>query len=418
MNKKVVSAALLGAITFQSTSKAATREVKLQEVVEHVSHQNFEVLTNALRVYQAKENIQVARGNLLPRLNVWKIIGFVVDPIGVIEDIVPFLVPANWFRVEQAKILHLAQKEGYRALWGNQLLTAKALYFQILGDEAFLRALELTARELQDIENVIVGREMTGAMPRGSGNAIRLKRLQIEDDVRDVRVLVVESRNALAQGLGMPLPVDLSLEPVSAPNWGSLEFIIPEEFEFRADDISPERRQFEQFVRVVPLIKDEIYFSFLGVSSSSRGSAGGIFDHLPVVDGLGFGSSAAVRIVSTEEEILKIQTRGIQESLKRDLWNLAARYNGDIESSRNIDKRERLASEQWNRMKTMLLLGEDVDLMEMQNASEAKLGSAVSRSRIDTRHHVLSDRFRRLLFGGDYTKEPAAIEEIKKGKPL
>ncbi len=396
-----------------SFANERVQTITLEEVVHKVSNDNFEVLTNALRVYQAKENISVARGNLLPKLNIWKILGAIVEPIGFIEDIVPFLVPANWFRKQETKILYLAEKEGYRALWGNQVYTAKLLYYEILSDEAFQGFLEETAKELSELERIMVGQEVAGSLPKGSSVQIKIARLQLQQDLRDVRSLVNESKLELARAMGIPLPVALTLAPVNALDWSNLEPIIPEEFEFRTVDVSPERRQFDHIIRVLPLIKKEAMFSFLGASSSSRGLPGGMFDHLPITDGLGFGTGAAMRIVSTEKDILEIQREGIKEGLKRDLWNLATRYNNDIESHKDLTLQNELLDSAWKNLKGRLIQGEVIDLLTLKVAVEDRLKVAILRNDINLRARVLSERLKRLLFGGDYVKEPVSIEVIR-----
>ncbi|MBX9766417.1 MAG: hypothetical protein K2X47_04020, partial [Bdellovibrionales bacterium] len=91
-----------------------TTNLTVDEVAERVGKFNLSVYANALKVYQAKESIQVARGNLLPKLNLWRLAGNFngVSPVmslantagSLIEVIAPFLVPATWFRLKQVKL--------------------------------------------------------------------------------------------------------------------------------------------------------------------------------------------------------------------------------------------------------------------------------------------------------------------------
>src|SRR3990172_3870541 len=55
--------------------------VTLEEVVKKVSTENYTVYGNALRVYQAREAVQVARMNLLPRLNLWRLAGSTIEVV-------------------------------------------------------------------------------------------------------------------------------------------------------------------------------------------------------------------------------------------------------------------------------------------------------------------------------------------------
>ena len=150
---RAVQSSILGVLFFLCTtthsswadlhfdSNRPIEVIALQDVVKKVSTENYLVLENALRVYQAKEAIQVARGNLLPKLNLWKLITLPLDPLGIVgmvEDIAPFLVPANWWRLEEQKIFHLAQKEAYRALWANEVMTSKSLFVHTQLDQSLL----------------------------------------------------------------------------------------------------------------------------------------------------------------------------------------------------------------------------------------------------------------------------------------
>ena len=77
-----------------------------------------------------------------------------------------------------------------------------------------------------------------------------------------------------------------------------------------------------------------VEISFLGTTSMSRGVAGGVFDSLPTQDGLGFGTPASMRVVSAEKELLRVQRRGAEETIKRQLRLLVSNYNLDLEGMR------------------------------------------------------------------------------------
>ena len=130
MRKIIFSAFLL--LSGQSWAQVNQEvQINLKQVVDKVSTENYSVYQSSLRVYQAKESITIARMNLLPRLNIWKLASAALEiyfggPAGaaaggfsIVEDIAPFLVPANWFRVNQTKLFYLADLYCYSALWCN-----------------------------------------------------------------------------------------------------------------------------------------------------------------------------------------------------------------------------------------------------------------------------------------------------------
>ncbi|MGE0634407.1 MAG: hypothetical protein AB7O96_18470, partial [Pseudobdellovibrionaceae bacterium] len=117
-------------------------KVSYDQVVSRVSSENLTIYKGALKVYQAKKSISVARGNLLPKLNIWRVFSIPFDPreaLGVIEDLAPFLIPANWFQLKASKDFYRAEVEGYKTLWANEVMTAKSLYLQLLYDRTLFQ---------------------------------------------------------------------------------------------------------------------------------------------------------------------------------------------------------------------------------------------------------------------------------------
>lgn len=390
--------------------------VTLDDVVKKVSSENYQVYENALRVYQAKEAIQVARGNLLPKLNVWNVASVVFDPtsaVGLVEDIAPFLVPGNWFRLSESKLLYQAEKEGYRALWANELMTAKALYVHLLFDQALLSHIESGAKELKDLLILVQSREVLGGIPEGASRDIEIRLLALQEDRRSLEVLILEEQSLLSYMMGLPAETQVVPMPIDLPDFSQLEPLDHTDFEFRALDSSPELRQFDQFIQVAGLIKKEVNYSFLGVSGQSRGAAGGVFDNLPISNGLGFGTAASARIVAAKKEILKTQRKGVSETIRRQLRLLVSRYNLDLENYANLRRRVDLTETTNRQLFERLRLGNDVSMIDLIEASRNHIQADTALFSVKYRFIANEDRLARLIFYGDYSKQPALIEEVK-----
>lgn len=391
-------------------------EVGLEDVVTRVSSSDLTILENAERVYQAKESIQVARRNLLPRLNLWKVLEVAVDPtsvVGVIEDIAPFLVPGNWFRKEQEKLFYEAQREAYRALWANEVLTAKSLYVHLLTDENLANHLQESSMELRELLGHVRAREQFGSIPVGASKDIEVRLLALEEDKRALDVIMNEDRGILAVMLGYPGNTDLKLKPVALPEFEKLPPIQYEDFEYRVLDLAPEYKQFEYLVRASEKVKKERIFSFLGGSSRSRGIMGGVFDNLPSQDGLGFGLGASVRIVKSQKRILELQARGVQETLRRTLKLLVDNYNLDLENYQNLKKRVALTEEINTRLKDRIRLGRNVPPVELIEASRNHIQAEIAFFAVQYRFMSNAEKLARLLFDGDYTSGPMWPANLK-----
>ncbi len=400
-------------------------QITMDDVVKKVSSENYNVYANALRVYQARENIQFARMNLLPKLNLWRIAGVAVDAVmgnyasalGLIGDIAPFLVPANWFRLEASKVLYNAEKEGYRALWANELMTAKALYVHLLLDQSLFDHIKQSEQELKDLLVIVESREMLGGAPQGASRDIEIRLLALQEDLRQLEVLIDEEESLLSYMMGFEASLVVKPALIPMPNFEAMQPLDYEDFVFRAVDTSPEIRQFDHFIAASDSVRKEVIYSFLGTSNMSRGVGGGIFDNIPIQDGIGFGAPASMRIVSAQKEILKTQRKGIEETLKRHLKLLVKQYNLDLESYANLKRRVELTVATNEQLYERLSLGQDVDMLELIEGSRNHIHADTSFFAIKYRFITNEDKLARLIFHGDYTKQPVVIESLKKKTP-
>lgn len=393
--------------------------ISLSDVVKRVSENNYTVYENALKVYQAKASVERARADLLPKLNLWSIAKVVIDPtsvIDVITDAAPFLVPANWFRAEETRLLFLANKEGYRALWGNELHAAKALFHNVLLDLKLLRHIQTSITDLNEIFLIAKTREMFGGAAPGTARDIEIKMLGLQEDEKNVILLVQEEFSALSYALGYPLETAIALNPIEMPAFEQLPLLKYETYEFRLLANSPERRQFDHFLSALGQVENEITYSFLGGSSMSRGTAGGVFDNLPTPDGLGFGQGPAMKIVKAQREILLTQKRGVEETLKRQLKRSVNFFNSDLNNYGSFTRRAMLTRESKQHMMKRVQMGEDVNIAELAEVSRNQIQAETSLYAVRYRMLVSLDKLDRLIFDNDYSMPPPVIESLKGGK--
>lgn len=403
-----------------SSAAAEKQKIELPDVVKRVSTNNFKVYENALKVYQAKTNIEKARADLLPRLNIWSIAKIIIDPTSILDmisDIAPFLVPANWFRLEEIKLLYLAEKEGYRALWGNEVHIAKSIYTHLVFDERLLQHVQSSIVELEKIHRIVKTRETFGGAKPGTARDIEIKLLGLQEDEQNLQLLVKLELDELSYALGYSSDTDLALAPVTMPVFESLKPIQSKEYEFRVLSMSPERRQFDHFLSALSQVKKEIEYSFLGGSNMSRGVAGGIFDNLPSGNGLGFGNGAALKIVDAQKEIMKTQKLGVEEILKRQLRAVANQFNSDILNYSNFKRRVELSRESKNALIRRVQLGENIDVLELSESSRNQIQAETALFAVQFRTLNSQDRFNRLIFNEDYSMSPPLIDSLKGGKP-
>ncbi len=406
-------------LTFSFALQAQTTQLTLSEVAKKVGSNNFKVYENALKVYQAKKDIERVRLQLLPKLNIWTIARTVVDPTSLIDsvtDIAPFLVPANWFRLEQNKILYLAENEAYRALWGNEIHAAKAMYIRLLLDQTLLEFTETGIAELTETWKIIQIREALGGSTPGLAREIEIRILGLKDDQRNLANLVKEELDTLSLALGMPASTTLQLASVPVPDVQTLAPLNYAKYEFQLLANSPERRQFDHILSALKQVKNEITYSFLGGSNISRGVAGGIFDNLPTPDGLGFGQGPSIKIVEAQKEIIRTQKRGIEETLKRQLKALVNSFNTDLTAYKDVQHRLELIIEGKKQLLLRIRMGEDISLLELTEASRNQVQAQSAILGLQYRVLMNQDRLDRLLFVNDYSMAPKQIDKLNKKK--
>lgn len=401
-----------------------TVEVGLKDVVQKVSTEDFTVYQSALRVYQAKEGITVARMNLLPRLNIWKFAsaayeifaggptGAVAGGFSIVEDIAPFVIPANWFRVSQAQLFYKADLEGYRALWANEVLTAKSLYFHLLLDTSLFEHIRKSRQELNDIYKIVRVRETFGGAGQQASLDIKQRLLALDEDSRALEVLIAEEESLLGFMMGFPVGTKLKAKPIKMPDYDSISKLDFEDFVFRAMDAAPEIKQYEYLVESADYVRKEVRYSFLGTSSMSRGLTGGVFDNLPLQAGLGFGQGASLRIVKSQKEILRVQKEAVRETIKRHLKLLVDNYNLDLSNYTNHKQRVQLANDSLDNLYRRIRFGETVEPLALIEASRNHIEADTALYAVMYRFLSSEDKLSRIIFHGDYAKHQAAVDRL------
>jgi len=400
--------------------------ITLDDVVKKVSTENYTVYANALRVYQAREAVHVARMNLLPSLKLWSLAGTTIDivvgtatgnpaavasgTLGIIEDIAPFLVPANWFRVKQAKKFYVADQEGYRALWANELMSAKALYYHLLLDRSLLQHVEKSEQELSSILTIVKMRELLGGVPQGVSREIEVRKLSLQEDQRALQVLIADEASVLATMMALPSGTNIVPADIEFPSVETYAGRPSQDLELKVLQAAPELAQFNALIDASNSVRKEVKYAFLGTSSVSRGVAGGVFDSLPTQQGLGFGTGSSVRIVKAQKEILKTQRLGVEETLKRQLRTLQGKFALDLKNYESIQRREELTQATMNQLYERMRFGQSVETLELIEASRNHIQAETAFLGLKFRFLENENKLSRMLFSDDYSKPPVVIQ--------
>lgn len=400
----------------------AVQKISLDEVTSKIQKQNLSVLQNAEKVYQAKTSIDEARLSMLPKLNLWSLMKVVVDPASILDiaqEIAPFLVPTNWFRLKETEILYAAEKEGYVALQANEVFAARNLYLKVLMDQELYDYLVKHESELAIIRGIAEDRLDLGFESAEVVREIQIQHLNIKEDVAQMKVLVGFEKTVLAQALTLAVGEELILEPIKNTDGNTRSPIDPKDWEQIVLRNSPEINQFNHFLKVIPLISKEFRFSFLGVPSVSRGTAGGVFDNMPQPHGLGFANGNQIAIVKSQSAILELQKQGIEETLRRQVINVAQELNSALEIRTLQQERFELSELNLKSFKEKLSLGGQISLPEFIQTMSSLLMAHTSNSEAIYGYVMNHDKLQRLSFSGPYselkkTNNNESSNEVKK----
>ena len=398
-------------------ANAQKMTVSLNDVAQKVKESNFTVLENAQRVYQAKETINFSKRNLLPRLNFWSVLKLPFDwlsAVDIVQDIAPFLVPNNWFRLSQNKLFFLAQKEQYRALWANEVMTAKLLYLNTLRDRDFLNILKVQESQVDELLSIVKSRVILGGERAQILKFFEIRKLEIQDDIRSMSTILFEEKKALSMFMGIPSELDLELVSIKLPKLEDLDEISFDTFVFRALDNAPEINQYEYIKSSLRYVRKEAYFSFLGASSTSRSS--GVFNNIPIQDGLGFGMGSSLRIAGSESRILDINIKATKEVIKKNLYNLVNNYNSYLNNIEGQNNRYIYSQENFKLIKGQLILGSSIDPLEVLKSIESVFDSSISLTNYKYEAVTTMEKIKRSIFNDDYSKKESKLDLLIKGR--
>ncbi|OFZ20455.1 MAG: hypothetical protein A2X94_10590 [Bdellovibrionales bacterium GWB1_55_8] len=284
---------------------------------------NMTLLQGANRVHQAKENLNLARANLLPSINLGILLQSAASPtflVSSVEFALPFLLPAKWFDMLAKKNLTKAEEMSFLALQLNQYSSLYALYLAIQSDYV---AREFLAQDIQDalaVERIVSHSYAIGQATAADLDLARSSVLSAENRQLKLEELLTEEMASLRYSMAICPEVPLTLMEHEIPP-SPLET----ETAFRAAEQvlekSPESQQLNYLIRAAELERWGKVFGFMGGASVSgvAGSSGNALSNLDPKGSmsLGFGTIIGVSITNRNIEALQLGKRELgSETLK------------------------------------------------------------------------------------------------------
>ncbi len=397
--KKIILVILLGCCSFANAETMA-----LDDFSYLIRRKNYTVLEQAEKVYQAKEKIEVARGELFPSLNIWKIINIASNPLDLTSwaEVAPFLSPSNWFRFDQTKIYYTAEVYGYRSLVANQVLNARVLYIKLSQDQKVYKVIRDYKAELEEVYDIIKVQVDLGMQTPEYAREIQIRILSLKEDLTRMKVYLADARRELSFLSGGAGDAELTPKDIPALDMKQKNKLPYETIIDHVISRSNELKQYDELLRIVPSIKKEIGFSFLGLTPASFGTSGGFFDNIPIPSGLGFGTAPSLNIAKSQEQVLRIQRQAVYETLRRQAKSATDQMSAEIDVRPIVLEKRELASTNSKQMIERLKLGEKINLVFLADSLHTKRIADAALTDNEIQFKLQREKVDRMLQVGDY----------------
>lgn len=311
------------------------REYGIDEVLGLAKFKNYLVQAEAEKVIQARNNVNVAKGNLLPKLN-WRGPAIVIgaDYTGGFQTFFPFLFPKNWFHLQQSKFASSADKYAFISLRANEINTVESIYYEILRDEEIAAELRKQLTWTKQILEAIKLKEEVGEVTKNSIMPIKLLASNLQFDVVQIESSIKKQKSTLAQALGMaPLQEFKALKNIVMPDFSKV-------VEIQADinfagviEKSFEIKGVNALLKIAQSSKEQLNFSFLSPDEA---------------DGIGFNSFAKINIEQSQINVLKIKKEEIKSTLALKMAQAVSDYNQALQAVSTSTENVQTLTEQLN----------------------------------------------------------------------
>jgi len=298
------------------------------ETIEtQVLRSNTSILDAMNAVHQAKDEVNIARGNLLPSLNLTALLSF--SPGGFmlasIDFLVPFLIPSNWANYFTQKNLFEAEKLSYNVVELNTYSSALSLYFTTLSDRQVQEIYQQEYLDLQQIFELQKQKNGVGTVPIAD-----LLQTQAQAQMAGVKASqlselnqqeIASLRKAMALNVNTAMTLDFVDMAASPWEYQTLQTTID-----KANAVSLEAQQLRYMYRAA---QDQVWSKAFGwisnVSVGSTGSASGgaSFAHMAATGSINLGfalyptiqlSQDQAKEILIQEQTLSLENTRVVES--------------------------------------------------------------------------------------------------------
>ncbi len=255
---------------------------------KYILEGNNNVLMGLNSIYLSKDQVNIARANLLPSLDLRTLAGPSGFNLSTISFLFPFLAPSNWFNLSQSSLLLEAEKDSYFVIQLNVYASALGLYQSMVGDLALREVYNQNYLVLKELAEVIEAQ----AREIGATNSqdVLEAKAQVSlalNKLKGIDLFLVKEKAALRKALGMEASLEkmITIEMREMPQ--SPYEIIPMKMALDAAQmLSPEKRQLEHLIMAAEKGKWSTMFAFMGSGGGSLSASSGALGGTPSFENL------------------------------------------------------------------------------------------------------------------------------------
>ncbi len=406
-NQVIISIRLLKDGSLPALPKSGEQEgyYSLDELMGRARFSNYTVSQDAERVFQAKQRIKIAVGNLLPHFNMKDLLAFVSGgPLGGVDAIgsfLPFLFPSNWYKVDEAKDLAKAKGKSFASLRGNEMQYVETTYYLVSRDLAIQEFLEKDLLNQKEIHKIIEKKESFGLLPPKSAEKYYLTILTMEQDLLQLKTLIELEQSSLAHSVALPASSGIKkLLPILLPDLANEGELNASSYIKTAQEKSLEVSTLNYLIKANKLNSKTHAWGFLDPNSN---------------DVMGFGYAAMLRVGKSGERELVNKKEETLSLIDQKTVIAIAEYNNSLRSFKIAKVGLLSGDERLKRLRRQLQVGDarvtdEYYVQEIVNANNLLLKSNANHITAIYAFLMAKSKLQRLMLEGFYQDLETTVE--------
>jgi len=401
----------------QSKAKISSFSLSPASIRTRLLSSNTSVLVGLNEVHKAKEEVNVARGNLLPSLNANAMlsVGGIFSWTSV-SFLMPFLLPSNWYNLEASEGQLAADGWAFYLVQLNQYASAYTLHSVIVNDSALRDVYLRQAEVLEQVRQIVQDKVAFGqATPTDLNRATAQAKLA-RNQVLLMEALLAQEIASMRKLLALPLETELLLE-TSRPEALVEESNSPQQLLDRVFAKAPETKQIDSLIDASRAASWSRSYSFLtGASANIPGGSGGGLSWknaaLAGSAGIGFGYFPNVRLSELQVKEFRLRKTDLRFEQARIIESTLGSISRAVQQLTLTTEAEQAMNAAFDAQLTAFRSGQ-IDLLYLLDASSGVISSSIARVRAQSDVDSQRISLKRILIDGQFSAiKPCQLKNI------